>query len=178
MDQWLVRTSRNWIAGPYLKEQVRQMIAEGKLTLDDEVCSATGYWFFLHEHDEVRTLLGIEVPVRASRHGDDVTETLTTAGEVTDPNISLEGLADAFDAKSEITSVMTAGTLRELKGVRKKSASSVKNPSKKTKGTAATVAERQRKRSIWIAIAWSFLIFAGLVVALYFWLLYRAHRPK
>lgn len=73
MDQWLIRTADNWIAGPYPKEQVRKMVLEGKLTLQDEVCPANSYWLFLHEYAEVQKALGIQIPKAAS--ADDITET-------------------------------------------------------------------------------------------------------
>ncbi|MBI2711397.1 MAG: hypothetical protein HYX41_00850 [Bdellovibrio sp.] len=72
-DQWLIRTADNWLAGPYLKDQVRKMVLEGKLTLQDEICPANGYWIFLHEYSEVQSALGVQVPKANS--GDEVTET-------------------------------------------------------------------------------------------------------
>ncbi len=83
MDQWLIRTAQNWIAGPYTCEQIRQMISENKLTLQDEVCVANGYWFSIHERDEVFKYLKIEPP-RQNTEGmeDEVTETQTDVQEV------------------------------------------------------------------------------------------------
>lgn len=78
IDQWLIRTAENWIAGPYPKEQVRKMVLEGKLGLQDEICSANGYWLYLHEHAEIQKALGVQIP--KSSNGDEVTETQIPTG--------------------------------------------------------------------------------------------------
>lgn len=89
MDQWLVRTSENWVTGPYLKEELCLMIQEGKLVLQDEVCPANGYWIFLHERDEVQKFLGVEVPRVVSEDEEDITETQSCEEEdVTDPDLN------------------------------------------------------------------------------------------
>ena len=62
MDQWLVRTSENWIAGPYPKDQICEMIRSGKLKAQDEVCSGSGYWIYLSETDLLKQFLGVELP--------------------------------------------------------------------------------------------------------------------
>lgn len=78
MDQWLVRTAQNWIAGPYTRTQVCDLVKQGKLSIQDEVCPANGYWFYLHEREEVLSQLGIEVPrQKKARADDEVTETQT-----------------------------------------------------------------------------------------------------
>ncbi len=76
-DQWLVRTSQNVILGPYSKDEVCAMIGEGALGLQDEVCLANHFWFFLHEHEEVKRQLGVEVPTAQLISEDDVTLTQT-----------------------------------------------------------------------------------------------------
>src|SRR5689334_9666342 len=104
MDQWLIRTAQNWIAGPYPQERVRQMILEGKLTLQDEVCLANHYWIHLHEREEVKEQLGVEVPRVGFRSKDEVTATtqiLTTSlvydEDTTDPELELPGGQSSFD---------------------------------------------------------------------------------
>jgi len=72
MEQWLTRTEKNWIAGPYSKAQVIQMIQDGTLGIQDEVCPANGYWILLHERKELFDQLGIELP-RARGVLDEVT---------------------------------------------------------------------------------------------------------
>jgi hypothetical protein len=91
LDQWLIRTAQNWIAGPYKADQVRQMILDRKLTLQDEVCSANGYWVYLHEREEILQQLGIEVPPPGGPSSDEeITETQTDLdNDTTDPNLSL-----------------------------------------------------------------------------------------
>jgi hypothetical protein len=71
--------------GPFARPDLVEMIQDGKLGLQDEVCQATGYWIYLHEHQEVQRQLGVQVPRSAkSAHGgagedDEVTETQTEA---------------------------------------------------------------------------------------------------
>jgi hypothetical protein len=61
MNEWLVRTAQNIIVGPYSKDEVCRLIEDGTLGLYDEVCPANGYWFYLHERNEVLERLGIEI---------------------------------------------------------------------------------------------------------------------
>src|SRR4051812_7918927 len=61
-DQWLVRTLQNRISGPFPKARVQEMIQEGALGLQDEICHANHYWIYLHEEEEVKAQLGIDVP--------------------------------------------------------------------------------------------------------------------
>ncbi len=58
---WLIRTARNEISLPTPETDLKKLIISGKLTHRDEVCRANGYWFFLHESDEVQKHLGIEI---------------------------------------------------------------------------------------------------------------------
>lgn len=76
MDQWLIRTVKNVIAGPYSKDQIRQLIQSGQLSLQDEICQANQYWISLYETDEVMRQLGIEIP-RSMIGEEDITETST-----------------------------------------------------------------------------------------------------
>jgi hypothetical protein len=78
MEQWLTRTAENWIAGPYSKEQVSQMILDGRLGLQDEICPANGYWIMIHETKEIMDHLGIQVP-RAHGSAEEVTESEITS---------------------------------------------------------------------------------------------------
>jgi hypothetical protein len=79
MDQWLVRTASNVIAGPYSREQLVQLVQEGKLSLQDEICQANHYWIYLHEHQEVLDQLGIHMPRTPRDDDEEVTETQTDA---------------------------------------------------------------------------------------------------
>lgn len=89
-DEWLVRTTQNVIAGPYTQAQVLALIQDRKLGHHDEVCPASGYWFCLHEQEEVKKLLGIELPPEKSEStGEEITETQTDV-DGTDPAIHLD----------------------------------------------------------------------------------------
>jgi hypothetical protein len=59
---WLIRTKSNHILGPVSKEKVLELLRNGSIKPDDEVCSGNGYWFFIREDELVsRFLLGDEV---------------------------------------------------------------------------------------------------------------------
>jgi hypothetical protein len=119
IDQWMIRTAENWIAGPYLREQVCKMILERKLALEDEVCSANGYWIYLHEREEILRHLGVEVPQAPHEAGEEITETQTqTIEDSTDPALHetverLQRLEDGLIASStENTAVIDTASLR------------------------------------------------------------------
>lgn len=61
MDQWLVRTAENVIAGPYTRDQIKQLIREARLRSQDEVCQANDFWMELGEHERVSKVFGTEV---------------------------------------------------------------------------------------------------------------------
>jgi hypothetical protein len=61
-QMWMIRTAENILSGPFSKQQIVQLIEEGKLDITDEVCSSSGYWIFLHEQIEVRRHLGFDLP--------------------------------------------------------------------------------------------------------------------
>ncbi len=58
---WLIRTKTNHILGPISKEKVLELLQNGSIKDDDEVCAGNGFWFFIREDDMVaRYLLGRE----------------------------------------------------------------------------------------------------------------------
>jgi hypothetical protein len=61
-QQWLVRTAKNLISGPYPKEKIQEMVASGELLPQDEVCEAHNFWISLHDRKEVLQYLGIAIP--------------------------------------------------------------------------------------------------------------------
>jgi hypothetical protein len=86
---WLIRTKTNHILGPISKEKVLELLQNGSIKGDDEVCSGNGFWFYIREDDMVaRFLLGREQqtfnpiseakdvltsPPRSGQHDDDIT---------------------------------------------------------------------------------------------------------
>ncbi len=48
---WLIRTKNNHILGPVTKEKIQELIANGTIKGDDEVCSGNGYWVYVREQD-------------------------------------------------------------------------------------------------------------------------------
>ena len=58
---WLIRTKNNHILGPVTKEKIKQLISNGSIKGDDEVCSGNGYWIFVREQDLIaRFIFGDE----------------------------------------------------------------------------------------------------------------------
>lgn len=58
---WLIRTKSNHILGPISKDKVLELLQNGSIKADDEVCCGNGFWFFIREDDMVaRFLLGRE----------------------------------------------------------------------------------------------------------------------
>jgi hypothetical protein len=54
MDKnWLIRTKNNHILGPVSKKKVRELVVNGSIKGDDEVCSGNGYWIFIREKELV-----------------------------------------------------------------------------------------------------------------------------
>lgn len=112
MDQWLVRTSQNIIAGPYTKEQVLHLVRDGQLGTQDEVCPANGYWFFLHETEEVTRQLGISVP-RALGDDEEVTETQTQTDTTSLPEIDFETFEEGEHDVGAQTTVLSSSSMRK-----------------------------------------------------------------
>lgn len=75
--QWLLRTALNRISGPYTREEVRELIREGVLGLQDELCPANGHWILLSEREEIRREFDIEI-------SSELTEDVTTTGTHTE----------------------------------------------------------------------------------------------
>jgi hypothetical protein len=53
MKNWLIRTKNNHILGPVTKEKIRDLIENGSIKQDEEICSGNGYWIFIREIDLV-----------------------------------------------------------------------------------------------------------------------------
>lgn len=105
-DQWLIRTAENQITGPFTRHEVCQFIQQGKLQANDEVCQANTYWFFLHEHEEIRKQLGIDLPKELYLQAEDSTQTQTDTEivDATDPELQI--------GSTQISSMTTLGSIR------------------------------------------------------------------
>jgi hypothetical protein len=95
MDQWLVRTASNRIDGPFPREQVIEMIRDGKLGLQDEICQANQYWIYLHEHQEVQRQLGIQMPRNARNPGERGEEEITETQTETETDVATPVASDS-----------------------------------------------------------------------------------
>lgn len=50
---WLIRTKNNHILGPVSKHKIRELIENGSIKGDDELCQANGHWFQIRENDYI-----------------------------------------------------------------------------------------------------------------------------
>lgn len=109
MTDWLVRTAENRLIGPISEAQLRERILAGEFRLEDEICRANDYWISLHERDEVRSRLGIDVPLKRARAGqEDETETGTrTLTDTTLPGRDQAEMASAQSAPASRPQVTT-----------------------------------------------------------------------
>ena len=63
MDKtWLIRTKNNHILGPVTKDKVRELIEQGSIKGEDEVCAGNGYWFYIREKDLINKYITGDVP--------------------------------------------------------------------------------------------------------------------
>ena len=61
VKNWLIRTKNNHILGPVSREKIRELISNGSIKGDDEICSGNGYWIHVREQDLVaRYVMGSE----------------------------------------------------------------------------------------------------------------------
>lgn len=51
--KWLIRTKNNHILGPVSKEKIKELLDNGSIKGDDEICCANGYWIYIREDDLV-----------------------------------------------------------------------------------------------------------------------------
>lgn len=59
---WLIRTKQNKILGPITKQKIKDLIAKGSLTPEDEICSGNGYWFWIKEKELVDKYVNGDIP--------------------------------------------------------------------------------------------------------------------
>lgn len=167
MDQWLVRTTENQILGPYSRDQVCKLITEGELTLDDEVCGANHYWFYLHERDEVAGQLGIEVPQSMYELAtEEPTESLTVeiTEESTDPDLSSRLSGSEGDPTS--TTVLSSEALRRQFQRRSSTpgGGTVRKVADQAQFHTPWVVSHLEKPSVWAWLAWLLIGVAGFLV--------------
>ena len=61
VKNWLIRTKNNHILGPVSKEKIRELISNGSIKGDDEICAGNGYWIHVREQDLIaRYIMGDE----------------------------------------------------------------------------------------------------------------------
>lgn len=103
----MIRTKENALTGPFPREEVIRRVLNGQLRESDEICAGDGYWIYLHERGECRSLLGVELPRRKDFH-----EERTEPGTETETATATKPL-DSGGLKSEFEAHLgsTGGTL-------------------------------------------------------------------
>lgn len=104
MSLYLVRTQQNKILGPFKADEISPRILDGEFDPNDEICSSTQYWIFLHEREEMKKLLGIEAPLkrRKANPEDEDTETQTETMTRTVTSNSKEILKKGFSVPGAV----------------------------------------------------------------------------
>jgi hypothetical protein len=86
---WLVRTKELFLSRPLTQTDLVKKIEKGDLTPLDEVCPSGGYWFGLHEVEEVRQHLG-DVDLSRLSRGLDIEITSSTETRTLNRTLILE----------------------------------------------------------------------------------------
>jgi hypothetical protein len=165
MDQWLVRTSSNRIEGPYSRDQVVELIRDGKLGPQDEVCQANQYWIFLHEQHEVQRQLGIQMPrsksgKSAASGEEEITETQTetdTENQAPPP----PSVPDDYDGSTAVISRLPAKP-KSIPQAQARESSRAKPPAMSVAGTSVRGA--LERSSVWRGFVWVMVVAAGMLV--------------
>lgn len=93
IKKWLIRTKNNHILGPVSKEKIRELISNGTIKGDDEVCSGNGYWIYIREQDLIsKYILG------------DSSQSFNPVQEARSSEISAYG-ATEFDKPEEVVAL-------------------------------------------------------------------------
>jgi hypothetical protein len=163
MEQWLVRTQQNVIMGPYSREEVREMIQEGSLGLQDEVCQANHYWIYLHEREELIKQLGMEPPAYQVSDED---VTLTQTETETQLAVTAQEFKDFTDAPEE-TGVFTRSSAQSGRP---------QIPLNIPKLEKVFVIGQLEKVSFWRGVAWALVVLTVILAAVVIALL-RDYRP-
>lgn len=58
----MIRTRTNHLLGPIHKDKLLELIENGSVTSDDEICSGNGYWFYLRESELLNRYVYSETP--------------------------------------------------------------------------------------------------------------------
>ena len=92
-QDWLVRTEKNRVIGPFSKKILQEMVTSGKLSPQDEVCESTRFWIPLHNKEELLENLGVSLP-KVLDEEEPQTKVLDPSlnDAVTDPKISANSL--------------------------------------------------------------------------------------
>ncbi len=103
VKNWLIRTKSNHILGPVSREKVMELMQNGSIKSEDEVCSGNGYWFHVREKDLVERFL-----IRQERQPfNPISEAPDVLGDAPSP------VAQAY---SDDITLLTSPDLSQLRG--------------------------------------------------------------
>jgi hypothetical protein len=64
-QQWLIRSEKREIFGPYSREELQSMVRTGKWNARDEIALSGERWIFIQDAEELKKQLGVEAPRQA-----------------------------------------------------------------------------------------------------------------
>ena len=182
-DEWLIRTSKNFILRPVPKARLIEMIRGHEIGLQDEVCRGNGYWIYLHEAEEVAKQLGIQVPRPAAAPDEEITETTRSAVPETASDALAPPLPDypeLGDEAAEQTSILRPSqpspSARPFPVARKVPVGSLPAGSADlhipTRPSLEVLGGQIERSSIWRGLAWAL----GVVLFMLLWTVLKKLR--
>ena len=166
MAEWLIRTQKNQILGPFSHQEVRDLILNQKIQLQDELCPSEGYWFFLHDKEELEKQFGLSISENLSlQHEVDtdagMTQLLQKGKKERSP------VSDAFNPKNEEPEITTFVSRSkdqhlEVPFMSPKSAGRPKVIEKK-EGPLASQNRFQRWLKLWLGICLGLILLGWLL---------------
>jgi len=132
------------------------MILEGRLGLQDEVCQANSYWIYVHDREEIRKQLNIEVP--KSKNSEYLEEPTQTGGfsevdDVTDPDVTQLRTRENPDPSRNTTSTVNPSSSIPALGALPGAYSRVE------------VKGQSEKLPLWKILAWGVVVCGSLILA-------------
>ncbi|MBC75359.1 MAG: hypothetical protein CME64_05020 [Halobacteriovoraceae bacterium] len=125
---WLIRTKNNHILGPVSKSKVKELVENGSIKADDEICSGNGFWFYVREKELLnKYLLGAE-----PQPFNPVSEAESVLGDKTQEDLSIDD--DIDDEVDDITQVgLSLDDLRKSNEAEKQGPPELKSQTEKKK---------------------------------------------
>lgn len=114
MKNWLIRTKSFHLLGPVSQEKVRELIDNGSITGEDEICSGNGYWFSVKEADLVARYIYQNNPQSFNLVSEALNEKIQRDHVITDqrfeqvPNYEIKDDVTVVVSQTEIAGAVSA----------------------------------------------------------------------